>query len=56
MEQKDKVIYAGDKYEVIYKGDRVFHLRSIRDPKLIIHCSIKSEFLKDIKEKDGTDN
>jgi hypothetical protein len=40
-----KVNYAGQPYEVIYEGERVLHLKSVRDPKLKIHCSSNSPFL-----------
>ena len=40
-----EVTYAGNQWEVIYEGERVLHLRSLRDKQLIIHCSINSEFL-----------
>ena len=45
-----RVIYAGAEYEVIYEGEIVLHLRSIRDPKLVIHCLRSSKFLRDINE------
>jgi len=44
------VIYAGSSYEVIYEGEVVLHLRSLRDPKLIIHCLRRSEFLREETE------
>jgi len=45
-----KVIYAGSIYEVIYDGDRIMHLKSVRDESLIVKCEVTSEFLKEIEE------
>ena len=42
-----EVTYAGTQWEVIYEGEKVLHLRSLRDRKLIIHCSTKSEYLSE---------
>jgi hypothetical protein len=53
MEEKEKVIYAGAVYEVIYRGERVLHLRSLRARSLVIHVSINSEFLKPYEDENG---
>ena len=45
-EQKERVIYAHSVYEVIYRGDRVLHLRSIRDRNLSIHVKSNSLLLQ----------
>ncbi len=47
------VTYAGQKYEVIYHGKRVLYLRSLRDPDLVIHCSVRSALLKDFGEEEA---
>ena len=44
------VIYAGTEWEVIYEGELILHLRSLKDRELIIHCSSKSEFLRNVEE------
>jgi len=50
------VIYAGTEWEVIYEGELILHLRSLKDRKLIIHCSSKSEFLREEIKIETTDN
>ena len=45
------VTYAGSDWEVIYEGERVLHLRSLRDRMLVIHCSTNSEYLSEYREK-----
>ena len=45
------VTYAGSDWEVIYEGELILHLRSLRDRTLVIHCSTNSEFLSEYREK-----
>jgi len=45
-EQKEKVIYAHSVYEVVFRGERLLHLRSLRDRNLIIHVKANSALLK----------
>jgi len=45
------VTYAGSDWEVIYEGERILHLRSLRDKTLVIYCSTNSEFLSEYREK-----
>ena len=46
-----EVTYAGSDWEVIYEGERILHLRSLRDRTLVIHCSTNSEYLSEYREK-----
>lgn len=46
-----EVTYAGSQWEIIYEGERVLHLRSLRDRTLVIHCSTNSEYLSEYREE-----
>lgn len=46
-----EVTYAGSQWEIIYEGERVLHLRSLRDRTLVIHCSTNSEYLSECREE-----
>ena len=51
-EQKERVIYAHSVYEVVFRGERVLHLRSLRDRNLIIHVKTNSLLLQKYQEDD----
>jgi hypothetical protein len=46
-QQFDKIIYAGTIYEIKFKGERVLHLRSLRDRNLIVHVPVNSTLLQE---------
>lgn len=46
-----EVTYAGSQWEIIYEGERVLHLRSLKDRTLVIHCSTNSEYLSECREE-----
>ena len=43
--QYEKIKYAGSVYEIIFKGERILHLRSTRDRHLVLHCPVGSSLL-----------
>lgn len=50
-EQKERVIYAHSVYEVVRRGERVLHLRSIRDRNLVIHVKANSVLLEKYQDE-----
>ena len=50
-EQKERVIYAHSVYEVLFRGERILHLKSLRDRNLVIHVKANSVLLE--KYQDG---
>jgi hypothetical protein len=48
-QQLNKIIYAGTIYEIKFKGERVLHLRSLKNKKLIVHVPVHSSLLEDYK-------
>jgi len=50
--QFDRIIYAGTVYEIKFRGDRVLHLRSLKDRNLIIHVSANSSLLQEYKSEE----
>lgn len=45
-QQLDKIIYAGTVYEIKFKGERVLHLRSLKNKNLIVHVPANSSLLE----------
>jgi len=45
--QFNKIIYAGTIYEIKFKGERVLHLRSLKDRNLIVHVPANSTLLQE---------
>jgi hypothetical protein len=46
-QQFDKIIYAGTIYEIKFNGERVLHLRSLKDRNLIVHVPVHSSLLEE---------
>ncbi|MDR3667326.1 MAG: hypothetical protein P4L35_10830 [Ignavibacteriaceae bacterium] len=51
-QQLNKIIYAGTVYEVKFKGERVMHLRSLKNKKFIVHVPVHSSLLEEYKSKE----
>jgi hypothetical protein len=45
VQKGDIVLYAGVAYETTFAGDRILHLKSLRDKNLLIKCPRDSQFL-----------
>ncbi|MDR3667399.1 MAG: hypothetical protein P4L35_11200 [Ignavibacteriaceae bacterium] len=50
--QFNKIIYAGTIYEIKFKGERVLHLRSLRDRNFIVHVPVHSSLLEEYTYKE----
>jgi hypothetical protein len=54
MESKQykKIEYAGNVYEIIFEGERILHLRSLRDRNLVVHAPVNSSLLKELNSEE----